>query len=191
MATDPLTPSGERPPWPMTGPAPCANHPGRETLVHCSSCGKPICPDCMVYSPVGLKCRQCAKLPRSALVMLKGRRLALTIAAAIGAGTVIGFAYYFVLGLLGFFFLAFFVAAAMGYVVAEAVLRASRYYHGKETAWIAVGGTLWAFVFPLAVSAMMRLGVGWNAVVLTFAGKGIINWVVMLAACWIAYQRNR
>jgi len=145
----------------------------------------------MVYSPVGLKCRQCAKLPRSALVTLKGRKLALSIAAAVGAGTVIGFAYYFLLSLMGFFFLAFLIAAGMGYVVAEAVLRASRYYRGKETAWIAVGGTLWAFFFPLAVSAVVRLGVGWNAVVLTFAGRGIINWVVMLVACWIAYQRDR
>ena len=145
----------------------------------------------MVYSPVGLKCRQCAKLPRSALVTLKGRRLALSIAAAVGTGTLIGFAYYLVLGLVGFFFLAFFVAAGMGYVVAEAVLRASRYYRGKETAWIAVGGTVWAFFFPLAVSSVMRLGVGWNAVMLTFTGRGIINWVVMLIACWIAFQRNR
>jgi MFS family permease len=184
-------PSREGPPWPMTGPAPCASHPDRETLVHCNSCGRPVCPDCMVYSPVGVKCKQCAKQPRSALVTLKGRKLVLTIAAAIGAGTVIGFAYYFVLGLVGFFFLAFFAAAAMGYVVAEAVLRASRYYRGKETAWIAVGGTVWAFFFPLAASAVAGLGVGWNAVVLTFAGRGIINWVVMLVACWIAYQRNR
>ena len=191
MAVDPPTPSREKTPWPMTGPAPCANHPDRETLVHCSSCGKPICPDCMVYSPVGVKCRQCAKLPRSALVTLRGRRLAVTIAAAVGAGTVIGFAYYFLLGLVNFFFLAFFVAAGMGYVVAEGVLRASRYYRGKETAWIAVGGTLWAFFFPLAASAVIRWGVGWNAMVFAFAGKGIINWVVMLVACWIAYQRNR
>ena len=27
----------------------CANHPGRATMVTCSACGKPLCPDCMVY----------------------------------------------------------------------------------------------------------------------------------------------
>jgi hypothetical protein len=145
----------------------------------------------MVYSPVGVKCRECAKLPRSALVALQGSRLAAAVGAALGAGAIIGFAYYFLLQFVGFFFLAFFVAAGMGYVVAEAVLRASRYYRGKETAWIAVGGTLWAFLFPLGVSAVTRLGVSWNAVMFTFAGRGVINWVVMIVACWIAYQRNR
>jgi hypothetical protein len=145
----------------------------------------------MVYSPVGVKCRECARLPKSALIALRGSRLGATVAAALVAGTVVGFAYYLLLQFIGFFFLGFFVAAGMGYVVAEAVLRASRHYRGKETAWIAVGGTLWAFLFPLAVAAVGSLGVSWNAVMFTLAGRGIMNWIIMIVACWIAYQRNR
>src|SRR5680860_1707331 len=30
----------------------CYKHSGRETHVRCSSCDRPLCPDCMVYSPV-------------------------------------------------------------------------------------------------------------------------------------------
>jgi hypothetical protein len=177
--------------WPMTGPAPCANHPDRETLVHCSSCGKPICPDCMVYSPVGVKCKECARLPRSARVTLQGARLVRTVLVALVVGTGLGLAYYFLLGSIGFFFLGFFVAIGLGYLVGEAVLRASAYYRGKETAWLAVGGTVWAFFFPLALAAVFRMGAGWSAVVFTFAGKGIVNWIMMFVACWAAYQRNR
>ena len=33
----------------------CYRHPGRETAVSCSNCGRPICPDCMVYAAVGLR----------------------------------------------------------------------------------------------------------------------------------------
>src|SRR5680860_1101481 len=44
----------------------CYKHSGRETHVRCSSCDRPLCPDCMVYSPVGVKCNDCARLPRSA-----------------------------------------------------------------------------------------------------------------------------
>ena len=29
----------------------CYRHPGRETRVSCSSCGRPICPDCMRRAP--------------------------------------------------------------------------------------------------------------------------------------------
>lgn len=41
--------------------AECAFHPGRETAVSCSSCGKPICPDCMTPTPVGMRCPECSR----------------------------------------------------------------------------------------------------------------------------------
>jgi membrane associated rhomboid family serine protease len=39
----------------------CYRHPGRETGVSCSSCGRPICPDCMTSTPVGMRCPDCAR----------------------------------------------------------------------------------------------------------------------------------
>lgn len=39
----------------------CYRHPGRETLVRCSTCDRPICPSCMVAAPVGMKCPDCAR----------------------------------------------------------------------------------------------------------------------------------
>ncbi|HEX3042145.1 MAG TPA: rhomboid family intramembrane serine protease [Solirubrobacterales bacterium] len=38
----------------------CYRHPDRETRVSCSSCGRPICPDCMTPTPVGMRCPECA-----------------------------------------------------------------------------------------------------------------------------------
>jgi membrane associated rhomboid family serine protease len=38
----------------------CYRHPGRETNVACSNCGRPICPDCMTSTPVGMRCPECA-----------------------------------------------------------------------------------------------------------------------------------
>ncbi len=40
--------------------ATCYRHPSLETRVSCSRCGKPICPDCMTPSPVGMRCPDCA-----------------------------------------------------------------------------------------------------------------------------------
>jgi membrane associated rhomboid family serine protease len=39
----------------------CYRHPGRETNVACSNCGRPICPDCMTPTPVGMRCPECAR----------------------------------------------------------------------------------------------------------------------------------
>jgi membrane associated rhomboid family serine protease len=41
--------------------ATCYRHPSRETAVSCSSCGRPICPDCMTTTPVGMRCPECAR----------------------------------------------------------------------------------------------------------------------------------
>ncbi len=39
----------------------CYRHPDRETAVSCSSCGRPICPDCMTPTPVGMRCPECMR----------------------------------------------------------------------------------------------------------------------------------
>ncbi len=36
--------------------ATCYRHPGRETGLSCSGCGRPICTDCMTVAPVGIRC---------------------------------------------------------------------------------------------------------------------------------------
>ncbi|HEV2062783.1 MAG TPA: rhomboid family intramembrane serine protease [Solirubrobacteraceae bacterium] len=38
----------------------CYRHPDRETGVSCSSCGRPICPECMTATQVGMRCPECA-----------------------------------------------------------------------------------------------------------------------------------
>jgi membrane associated rhomboid family serine protease len=38
----------------------CYRHPKRETGVSCSNCGRPICPDCMTSTSVGMRCPECA-----------------------------------------------------------------------------------------------------------------------------------
>ncbi len=39
----------------------CYRHPSRETAVSCSSCGRPICTECMTSTPVGMRCPECSK----------------------------------------------------------------------------------------------------------------------------------
>ena len=44
----------------------CYRHPDRETGVSCSECGRPICPDCMTFGPVGIRCPDHSGQPRGA-----------------------------------------------------------------------------------------------------------------------------
>jgi len=39
----------------------CYRHPDVETRVSCSSCDRPICPDCMTPTPVGMRCPECSR----------------------------------------------------------------------------------------------------------------------------------
>jgi membrane associated rhomboid family serine protease len=39
----------------------CYRHTSRATGVSCSNCGRPICPDCMTSTPVGMRCPECSR----------------------------------------------------------------------------------------------------------------------------------
>lgn len=133
----------------------CANHRGVETRVFCSDCGKPICPDCMVQAAVGIKCRECARLPRSARVTLRPDRAARALIVSLGSGAGIGVvlglitAQTLVFGLLG----TLVAGVLVGIGVGRATLWASGRYRAPATGWIAVAGAVTAYVVAAAVVA--------------------------------------
>jgi hypothetical protein len=96
----------------------CANHPKETTYVRCSRCEKPICVRCMVDSPVGKKCRDCAR-NRTHIAEAGAKQVlpALLVASlvAVPAG--------FILLRIGFVFVLPFVYGAL---VGEAALRAGQ-----------------------------------------------------------------
>ncbi len=54
----------------------CYRHPDVETGVHCTRCGRPICPDCMIPAPVGHQCPECVAEARREYRRGPGRRVA-------------------------------------------------------------------------------------------------------------------
>lgn len=100
-------------------PMRCAEHPNVETRLSCSRCGKPICPRCLVQTPVGARCRQCAGLRR--IPTYEVRPVHYLRASFVGAGLAIGVgaAWY----LIGTFipFVGLFLALGAGYVIGEAL----------------------------------------------------------------------
>ncbi len=132
----------------------CVNHPSVETLVSCSSCGDPICPDCMVQAPVGIKCRNCARLPRSARVRLKPNRAARAIGAAL-AVVVVGGVGLASLAATPFGFFGFLIAYGVGRGTGELVLRAAGRFRGQTTGAIGAAGALGAYLAPFALVPLL------------------------------------
>ena len=63
---DPDRPSPEAPDAePDVLVVPCATHPSVQTALRCGRCDTPICPKCLVMTPVGARCRACARLKKA------------------------------------------------------------------------------------------------------------------------------
>src|SRR5438105_6234848 len=69
----------------------CYRHPSRETGVSCSSCGRPICPDCMTPTPVGMRCPECARERTRVRTLRSGLPQSVSVTQALIAINVIVF----------------------------------------------------------------------------------------------------
>lgn len=135
----------------------CAYHPERSTLLRCARCDKPICTQCAIRHPVGLRCRECAQLTRLPMYRVGPRALGLGFLGGLAAGI----AGAFFLQLIPGFFFSLILSPFVGGFVGEAVYRASGGKRGREMIVVAgaavVLGALGALLVPLALTRPERL----------------------------------
>jgi len=112
----------------------CAFHPNVETNVRCVQCDRYICPRDYVATPVGYKCKECARPLASAKRTVKPKQLALATAAALGVG-IIG---AFLVALIGYG--RFLIPMLFGIATGEAARRASGGHREPAVALVAAGG---------------------------------------------------
>jgi hypothetical protein len=148
----------------------CSNHPGVETRLQCSNCGRPICPRCMVTSSVGQKCPDCAKQTGRA----RGQPSAAVLARSFGAAAAVGLAGALLLVTAGGRF-GLLLSVLYGFLVGLAARKA-------------VGGRVHSL---LGVSAAAGLVAGLEAVVL-FVGANPLSASILITAViagGVAYVR--
>ena len=135
----------------MTGPemTPCATHPNVSTNLKCSKCGKPICPKCLVQTPVGARCRNCAKFSVPPTFRIPGNYYLRAIGSAMGMAAVIGLAWGFVSNYLPYFFINLLIAAGFGFAIGEVTSLA---VNRKRGLWLAVIGGI-----AVALSYVIRI----------------------------------
>jgi hypothetical protein len=144
----------------------CARDPEVQTALRCSRCDTPICPKCLVHTPVGARCRDCARISRSPVYTLGSSEILRAAAAAIILGVVMGLVWGFVLLPFSFGFFSIFLGAGLGY----AFTRALEFSTGRKRGPAVVGfavvgiGIAWGmqflFVDPrLAMYDLLAVGV--------------------------------
>ncbi len=108
----------------LTTPQPlrCTAHPDVETYLRCGKCDTPICPRCLVQTPVGARCRTCANLRALPQYQVSPERYAKGAGAGVAAAVVLGLIWS-VLPFAGFF--GFLIGIGCGMVIGEVMLRAT------------------------------------------------------------------
>ncbi len=98
----------------------CATHPEVETNLSCGKCGKPICPKCLVQTPVGARCRGCAQLKRLPTYKITAPQYLKAVGTGLGLAIALGIAWGLVRRLLPFF-LRLLLVGAVGYAIGELI----------------------------------------------------------------------
>lgn len=140
-----------------TGDVPCARHPKTITRLRCSRCGTPICPQCAVRTPVGLRCPDCAGV--------RGLPTYATPASAIGKGIAIGALIAIAFALL-FAWIPewnFYLSLLLAFGVAEAIARVAKNKRGADLQVVAIGVVVAAMALARVFLAY-RAGFTWEQV---------------------------
>lgn len=155
-------PTSTQQPEPVTY---CAQHPTVETELRCGRCEKPICPRCLVYTPGGTRCPDCARLRRPVMYELAPLDYAKAVGAALVVAAALGFAGAILLrpgGGVPFFglMLALLAGAGAGAAMAEAMTRVTRGKRGRAMQLVAAGGLVGAWLLRLALAGALSFMLG-------------------------------
>lgn len=141
----------------------CAAHPDVETYLTCSRCGTAICPRCLVQTPVGARCRDCAQLRRPPMYQMSPLMLARAIPAALVVGIILGVVWGLllppqVMARFGFFgwFIAVVAGSPIGYFFANVLDRATNHKRGPTMQGIAVAGLILAWLVHVVVAGAIQ-----------------------------------
>ena len=125
----------------------CYWHPGVETGLSCSRCGKHICPQCMVQAPVGIRCKECGKAMRMPTYDVRPTFYARAMAVAAGVAIGGGIIWVLLILLLGWIpFVSSLIGIGVGYAAGELISLSVNRKRSMGLAWLAGGSVVVAFL---------------------------------------------
>ncbi len=154
----------------------CSYHPDVETNLRCGKCGKPICPKCMVQTPVGARCPDCAKLAKLPTYRVSTKYYLRAAGTALGMAIVCGIAWGVVRAYVPFILFNLLLAAGAGYAIGEVV---SLSVNRKRGTGLAIIGGI-AVVISYLVSIIFAWGLSFSLLDLLALALGIFVAVIRL-----------
>ena len=115
----------------------CATHPEVETNLRCGKCGKLICPKCLVQTPVGARCPDCAKLYKLPTYRISTKYYLIAIGTGLGMAIACGAIWGLIESLVGFLYLSLLLAPGIGYAIGEVVSLSVNRKRGTRLAVVA------------------------------------------------------
>ncbi len=146
----------------------CAKHRNVETNLACGKCGKPICPKCLVQTPVGVRCSECAQLKSLPTYQVSTGYYLRAVGAGIGIAIVCGFVWWAINLILPFLFLRLLIAAGVGYAIGEVVSLSVNRKRGTGLAIVSGSCAALAFAIPNVFFPSVELNL-WGLLVLAVA----------------------
>jgi len=132
----------------------CATHPDVETNLRCGKCGKPICPKCLVQTPVGARCLECARPTKVPTFSVSTQYYLRAIGTGLGMAVVCGVAWGIIDWIIPIFSFSILLAYGAGYAISEVISRVVNRKRGKVLAIIA--GT--ALVISYSITLILEGG---------------------------------
>ncbi len=143
----------------------CNAHSEAETTLRCGKCGKLICPKCMVQTPVGARCAECARVYRIPTYRVSRWYYLRGIAAGLCTAGLSAFIWSLIDHMVPFLYLDLILAGAVGYALAEIIGLAT---NRKRGAGLAIVGCI-CFAFAYAVKALFFGNIYLSALNILFA----------------------
>jgi len=127
----------------------CAYHPDVETNLRCGKCGKAICPKCLVQTPVGARCPDCAKLYKLPTYRISTKYYLRAVGAGLGMAIVCGIVWGVIGRVVPFFYVNLLLAPGAGYAIGEVVSLSVNRKRGTRLA--IVGGIAVAISYVVSI----------------------------------------
>lgn len=144
----------------------CEVHPDRETALRCNKCGRYMCPECAVQTPVGYRCRECVRQHEDKFFRAD-QSDEIKIFAVCAVLTGIAGA---IMSAVGFgLFLALIAGFPAGGAISQVALRAVERRRGRYSGQIGAAG---AVVGGFA-GAMLQVYLRFNSLLSSVAARGV------------------
>jgi hypothetical protein len=167
----------------------CEKHPTREATLRCIRCNRPMCPECVVPTPTGYICRECARRQEDRFYSVE----ALDYPKVFGIALVANLVACGLSLMLGFWYAAIFIGGGLGGAAGTFARRQTGRRVGRQSTAYAFGGAVLGALLAPMLYLLLSAGVLVLNPGLLFRIGGLTVIVCTVAFCvaiYSIYQRR-